>query len=57
MRLNSLLFANVEELIGENAANYIDCIGENRECCQCWFIWLKVQIIRAVPEDARRDKT
>jgi hypothetical protein len=53
MRLNSLLFANVEELIGEKA---FGCIKENRECYQCWFIWLKVQTIRPVPEAARRDQ-
>jgi len=35
----------------------IDGVRENRECCQCWFIWLKVQIVRPVPEDARRDQT
>ena len=51
MRLNSLLFANVEELIGGKAVNYIGCIKENRECYQCWFIWLKVQTIRPVPEN------
>jgi len=57
MRLNSLLFANAEEIIGEKTANYIDCTRENRECYQCWLIWLKVQIIRPVSEDARRDQT
>jgi hypothetical protein len=57
MSLNSLLFANVEEFIGEKAANYVDCIRENREWYQCWFIWLKVQIIRPIPKDARRDQT